>query len=280
VTVLRYAGHGCSVPESDGAERDRDRRAGGVLAAGTQTLACHDVPPVSARRRRDPAELAVCLSQRPAGDRERVALQRGHDALPPCHFASLLGFFAGLRFFALGFFAVAAFFRFVLGPFFARLAFFGCLRFAFPAFGVVPRLLFSGFVGFAFHVFLACLGPFRADLYAPAAAGTTSSTRTPMNTTSFKRMAAIMGTVSAHGTQAVSAVAAAESAAANQAVARADAAALFGELSLPAGATGSEALPGTSTTREPSLILRIDRVLGVKLKISLRHPREQPAPSF
>ena len=39
---------------------------------------------------------------------------------------------------------------------------------------------------------------------------------------------------------------------------------------------GSEALPGTSTTREPSLILRIDRVLGVKLKISPRHPQEQP----
>lgn len=36
---------------------------------------------------------------------------------------------------------------------------------------------------------------------------------------------------------------------------------------------GSEALPGTSTTREPSLILRIDRVLGVNLKISPRHPR-------
>jgi hypothetical protein len=38
----------------------------------------------------------------------------------------------------------------------------------------------------------------------------------------------------------------------------------------------SEALPGTSTTRQPSLIVRIDRVLGVKLKISPRHPREQP----
>jgi hypothetical protein len=37
----------------------------------------------------------------------------------------------------------------------------------------------------------------------------------------------------------------------------------------------SEALPGTSTTRQPSLIARIDRVLGVKLKISPRHPREQ-----
>jgi hypothetical protein len=35
----------------------------------------------------------------------------------------------------------------------------------------------------------------------------------------------------------------------------------------------SEALPGTSTTPQPSLILRIDRVLGVKLKISPRHPR-------
>lgn len=38
---------------------------------------------------------------------------------------------------------------------------------------------------------------------------------------------------------------------------------------------GSEALPGTSTTREPSLILRIDRALGVKLKISPHHPQEQ-----
>jgi len=43
----------------------------------------------------------------------------------------------------------------------------------------------------------------------------------------------------------------------------------------PQAPLGSEALPGTSTTREPSLILRIDRVLGVKLKISPRHPQEQ-----
>jgi hypothetical protein len=42
----------------------------------------------------------------------------------------------------------------------------------------------------------------------------------------------------------------------------------------PQAPLGSEALPGTSTTREPSLILRIDRVLGVKLKINPRHPRE------
>jgi len=53
----------------------------------------------------------------------------------------------------------------------------------------------------------------------------------------------------------------------------------------PQAPLGSEALPGTSTTREPSLILRIDRVLGVKLKISPRHPREhgsraQPASSY
>ena len=41
----------------------------------------------------------------------------------------------------------------------------------------------------------------------------------------------------------------------------------------PQAPLGSEALPGTSTTREPSLILRIDHVLGVKLKISPRHPR-------
>jgi hypothetical protein len=34
-------------------------------------------------------------------------------------------------------------------------------------------------------------------------------------------------------------------------------------------------LPGTSTARQPSLIVRIDRALGVKLKISPRHPREQ-----
>lgn len=54
---------------------------------------------------------------------------------------------------------------------------------------------------------------------------------------------AIMGTVSAHGTQAVSAVAASESAAANQAAARADAAALLDELSLPAGATESSSEP-------------------------------------
>ena len=74
---------------------------------------------------------------------------------------------------------------------------------------------------------------------------------------------AIMGTVSAHGTQAVSAVAASGSAAANQAAAG------------PQAPLGSEALPGTSTTREPSLILRIDRVLSVKLKISPRHPQEQ-----
>jgi len=40
----------------------------------------------------------------------------------------------------------------------------------------------------------------------------------------------------------------------------------------PQAPLGSEALPGTSTTREPSLILRIDRVLGVKLKISPSHP--------
>jgi len=38
---------------------------------------------------------------------------------------------------------------------------------------------------------------------------------------------------------------------------------------------GSEALPGTSTTHEPSLIVRIDRVLGVKLEISPRPPLEQ-----
>ena len=74
---------------------------------------------------------------------------------------------------------------------------------------------------------------------------------------------AIMGTVSAHGTQAVSAVAASGSAAANQAAGG------------PQAPLGSEALPGTSTTREPSLILRIDRVLSVKLKISPRHPQEQ-----
>jgi hypothetical protein len=74
---------------------------------------------------------------------------------------------------------------------------------------------------------------------------------------------AIMGTVSAHGTQAVSAVAASGSAAANQAAAG------------PQAPLGSEALPGTSTTREPSLILRIDRVLGVKLKISPRHQQKQ-----
>lgn len=43
----------------------------------------------------------------------------------------------------------------------------------------------------------------------------------------------------------------------------------------PRASLESEALPGTSTTREPSLILRIDRVLGVKLKISPRHPQEQ-----
>ena len=43
----------------------------------------------------------------------------------------------------------------------------------------------------------------------------------------------------------------------------------------PQASLGSEALPGTSTTREPSLILRIDRVLGVKLKISPRHPQEK-----
>jgi hypothetical protein len=43
----------------------------------------------------------------------------------------------------------------------------------------------------------------------------------------------------------------------------------------PQAPLGSEALPGTSTTRQPSLILRIDRVLGVKLKISPRHPQEQ-----
>jgi len=43
----------------------------------------------------------------------------------------------------------------------------------------------------------------------------------------------------------------------------------------PQAPLGSEALPGTSTTHQPSLILRIDRVLGVKLKISPRHPREQ-----
>ena len=42
----------------------------------------------------------------------------------------------------------------------------------------------------------------------------------------------------------------------------------------PQAPLGSDALPGASTTREPSLILRIDRVLGVKLKISPRHPRE------
>jgi hypothetical protein len=48
---------------------------------------------------------------------------------------------------------------------------------------------------------------------------------------------AIMGTVSAYGTQAVSAVATSESAAANQATARTDAAALLGGVSLPAGAT-------------------------------------------
>jgi hypothetical protein len=47
----------------------------------------------------------------------------------------------------------------------------------------------------------------------------------------------------------------------------------------PQAPLGSEALPGTSTTRQPSLILRIDRVLGVKLKISPRHPQEQPASS-
>ena len=43
----------------------------------------------------------------------------------------------------------------------------------------------------------------------------------------------------------------------------------------PQAPLGSEALPGTSTTREPSLVVRIDRVLGVKLKISPRHPREK-----
>ncbi len=48
----------------------------------------------------------------------------------------------------------------------------------------------------------------------------------------------------------------------------------------PQAPLGGEALPGTSTTREPSLILRIDRVLGVKLKISPHHPREQPASSY
>jgi hypothetical protein len=59
----------------------------------------------------------------------------------------------------------------------------------------------------------------------------------------------ITGTVSAHGTQAVSAVAPSESAAANQASARADAAALLGELSLPAGATESSSEPaGESVT--------------------------------
>jgi hypothetical protein len=42
---------------------------------------------------------------------------------------------------------------------------------------------------------------------------------------------------------------------------------------------GSEALPGTSTTRAPSLILRIDRVLGVKLKINPRHPSPGAVPA-
>ncbi len=54
---------------------------------------------------------------------------------------------------------------------------------------------------------------------------------------------AIMGTVSAHGTQAVSAVSASESAAANQAAARANAVALLGEVSSPAGATESSSEP-------------------------------------
>ena len=45
----------------------------------------------------------------------------------------------------------------------------------------------------------------------------------------------------------------------------------------PQAPLGSVALPGTSTTSQPSLILRIDRALDVKLKISPRHPREQGA---
>jgi hypothetical protein len=53
---------------------------------------------------------------------------------------------------------------------------------------------------------------------------------------------AIMGTVSAHGTQAVSAVVASESAA-NQDAAHANAVALLGEVSLPAGATESSSEP-------------------------------------
>jgi hypothetical protein len=48
----------------------------------------------------------------------------------------------------------------------------------------------------------------------------------------------------------------------------------------PQAPLGSEAIPGTSTTREPSLIVRIDHALGVKLKISPRHLREHPAASY
>ena len=48
----------------------------------------------------------------------------------------------------------------------------------------------------------------------------------------------------------------------------------------PQAPLGSEALSGTGTTRKPSLIIRIDRVLGIKLKISPRHPRGQPAASY
>jgi hypothetical protein len=47
----------------------------------------------------------------------------------------------------------------------------------------------------------------------------------------------------------------------------------------PQAPLGSEALPGTSTTRAPSLIVRIDRVLGVRLRISPRHPSPGAVPA-
>ncbi len=72
---------------------------------------------------------------------------------------------------------------------------------------------------------------------------------------------AIMGTVSAHGTQAVSAVAASESAAANQAAAHANAVALLGEVFEDLTITRQVAADGKPNSGFVSYF-RLNRALG------------------
>lgn len=141
---------------SGGPEGHRDGRSSGALHAALEALAGdHQRTPTPARSA-DPAELAVRPVQRLTRVVERVARQRGDDALRRSFFGfPFRFFFAGLCVFgAFCFFAGLAFVRFALRAFFGGFLFFSSLSFAF----FHGFVFFGGLLFFGRFLFLFVLG--------------------------------------------------------------------------------------------------------------------------